>query len=182
MAESFCWTREADSGSLTTRRAWPGHCGQLPKRHPASPADARTLNTESTGEQSKAFRIFFPSLKLNCLLLRKTHRWEDTAMTAINMPNHDQMIGGQATSSSSKRIFIGPQGLRAGWRLLIFLLMLVAMGAVARAVILRFLIPAGFAPEKFTPWSVAVQDAFFVPMVAIAAWVMSKIEGRKIGQ
>jgi membrane protease YdiL (CAAX protease family) len=103
-------------------------------------------------------------------------------MTAINMPNHDQMIGGQATSSSSKRIFIGPQGLRAGWRLLIFLLMLVAMGAVARAVILRFLIPAGFAPEKFTPWSVAVQDAFFVPMVAIAAWVMSKIEGRKIGQ
>ena len=79
-------------------------------------------------------------------------------------------------------VIIGPKGLRAGWRLLTFLLMLVAMGAVARAIIIRFLIPAGFAPEKFTPSSVAVQDAFFVPVVAVAAWVMSKIEGRKIGQ
>jgi len=79
-------------------------------------------------------------------------------------------------------VIIGPKGLRAGWRLLIFLLMLVAMGVVARAIIIRFLISAGFAPEKFTPSSVAVQDAFFVPIVAVAAWVMSKIEGRKIGQ
>lgn len=79
-------------------------------------------------------------------------------------------------------VIIGPKGLRAGWRLLIFLVMLVAMGAVARAIIIRFLIPAGFAPEKFTPLSVAVQDAFFVPIVAVAAWAMSKIERRKIGQ
>jgi membrane protease YdiL (CAAX protease family) len=79
-------------------------------------------------------------------------------------------------------VIVGPKGLRAGWRLLIFLLMLVAMGAVARAIIIRFLIPAGFAPEKFTPSSVAVPDAFFVFIVAVAAWVMSKIEGRKIGQ
>src|SRR6516164_863662 len=62
-------------------------------------------------------------------------------------------------------VIIGPKGLRAGWRLLIFLLMLVTMGAVARAIIIRFLIPAGFAHDKFTP-----------------SWVMSKIEGRKIGQ
>jgi hypothetical protein len=78
-------------------------------------------------------------------------------------------------------VFIGPKGLRAGWRLLIFLLMLVAMGAVARAIIIRFLIPAGSAPVKFTPSSVAVPDAFFVFIVAVAAWVMSKIEGCKIG-
>jgi membrane protease YdiL (CAAX protease family) len=80
------------------------------------------------------------------------------------------------------KVMIGPKGLRAGWRLLIFLLMLVAMGAVARAIIIRFLIPAGFAPEKLTPSSVAVQDAIFVPIVALAAWVMSKIERREIGQ
>jgi uncharacterized protein len=79
-------------------------------------------------------------------------------------------------------VIIGPKGLRAGWRLLLFLLMLVAMGAAARALIIRFLIPAGFAPENFTPSSVAVQDAIFVPIVTMAAWVMSKIEGRKIGQ
>jgi uncharacterized protein len=40
----------------------------------------------------------------------------------------------------------------------------------------------GICTEKFTPSSVAVPDAFFVFIVAVAAWVMSKIEGRKIGQ
>ena len=81
-----------------------------------------------------------------------------------------------------RAVIIGPKGLRAGWRLLIFLLMLVAMGAVARAIIIRFLVPAGLEPEKFTPAHVAVPDAFFVVIIAVAAWVMSKIEGRKIGQ
>jgi uncharacterized protein len=79
-------------------------------------------------------------------------------------------------------VIIGPKGLRAGWRLLIFLLMLVAMGAVARALIIRFLVPLGLEPEKFTPSHVAEPDACFVFIVALAAWAMSKIEGRKIGQ
>ncbi|HUB02645.1 MAG TPA: type II CAAX endopeptidase family protein [Terriglobales bacterium] len=81
-----------------------------------------------------------------------------------------------------RAMFIGPKGLRAGWRLLIFLLMLVAMGAVARAIIIRFLIPLGFNPGKFTPSEIAVPDAFFVFIVTLAAWVMSQIEGRRIGQ
>lgn len=81
-----------------------------------------------------------------------------------------------------RAVIIGPKGLRAGWRLLIFLLMLLAMGAVARAIIIRFLIPAGFDPEKFTPSKVAVPDAFFVFIIAVAAWVMSKIEGSQVGQ
>lgn len=81
-----------------------------------------------------------------------------------------------------RALFIGPHGLRAGWRLLIFMLMLVTMGAGARAIIIRLLVPAGFAPENFTPASVAVPGAFFVFIIAVAAWVMSKIEGRKMGQ
>jgi uncharacterized protein len=79
-------------------------------------------------------------------------------------------------------VIVGPQGLRAGWRLVIFLLMLVAMGALARTIIIRILIPAGFSHDKFTPSSIAVPDAFFVCIISLAAWVMSKIEGRKIGQ
>jgi uncharacterized protein len=81
-----------------------------------------------------------------------------------------------------RAVIIGPKGLRAGWRLLIFLSMLAAMGAVARAIIIRFLVPLGLEPERFTPSHVAVPDAFFVFIVAVAAWIMSKIEGRKIGQ
>jgi hypothetical protein len=73
-----------------------------------------------------------------------------------------------------RAVIIGPKGLRTGWRLLIFLLMLLAMGAAARAIIIRFLVPAGFAHDKFTPSSIAVPDAFFVFIVAVAAWVMSK--------
>jgi len=94
----------------------------------------------------------------------------------------DRMVTGHTRSSRSKRVFVGPNGLRAGWRLVVFLLMLVAMGAVVRAIIIRFLIPAGFAPESFTPSSVAVQDAFFLVIVGVAAWVMSKVEGRTVGQ
>jgi membrane protease YdiL (CAAX protease family) len=86
-------------------------------------------------------------------------------------------------SGSLRAVMIGPKGLRAGWRLLIFLLMLVAMGAVARAIIIRFLVPLGVVePEKFTPSHVAVPDAFFVCILAAAASVMSKMEGREIGQ
>jgi len=87
-----------------------------------------------------------------------------------------------SNTTGLRAVFLGPKGLRAGWRLLIFLPMLVAMGALARAIIIQFLIPAGFDPEKFTPSKVAVPDAFFVCIIAVAAWVMSKIEGRKIGQ
>lgn len=81
-----------------------------------------------------------------------------------------------------RAVIIGPRGLRAGWRLLIFLLMLVAMGAVARAIIIRFLVPLGLDPEKFTPSHVAIPDAFFVFILTVAASIMSKIEGRKIGE
>src|SRR5215471_19591906 len=87
-----------------------------------------------------------------------------------------------SSTTALRAVIIGPKGLRAGWRLLIFLLLLVAMGAVARTIIIRFLIPVGFDPEKFTPSKVAVPDAFFVFIIAVTAWVMSKIEGRKIGQ
>jgi uncharacterized protein len=99
---------------------------------------------------------------------------------------NDQALRNEALApgqeSAGRRIFIGPNGLRAGWRLLIFLLMLVAMGAVVRAMIIRFLVPAGLVPEAFSPLHVAVPDAAFIFIVTVAAWVMSRIEGRRIGQ
>jgi len=88
----------------------------------------------------------------------------------------------ESNVSGLRAVILGPKGLRAGWRLLIFLLMLVAMGAVARTIIIRLLIPAGFRHDTFTPASIAVPDAFFVCIITVAAWVMSKIEGREMGQ
>lgn len=103
-----------------------------------------------------------------------------TSQTGSNSESILKSRGGISRGLSA--LIVGPKGLRAGWRLLIFVLMLVAMGAVARAIIIRFLVPAGFAPEKFTSLAVAVPDAFFVFILAVAAWGMSKIEGRKVGQ
>jgi uncharacterized protein len=99
---------------------------------------------------------------------------------AFKALNKDTIMGSKTVGLPGA--IVGPKGLRAGWRLLIFLVMLVAMGAVARAIIIRILIPAGFSPDKFTPSSVAVPDAFFVVIITVSAWVMSRIEGRQIGQ
>jgi uncharacterized protein len=99
---------------------------------------------------------------------------------AFKALNKDTIMGSKTVGLPGA--IVGPKGLRAGWRLLIFLVMLVATGAVARAIIIRILIPAGFSPDKFTPSSVAVPDAFFVVIITVSAWVMSRIEGRQIGQ
>jgi hypothetical protein len=67
---------------------------------------------------------------------------------AFKALNKDTIMGSKTVGLPGA--IVGPKGLRAGWRLLIFLVMLVAMGAVARAIIIRILIPAGFSPDKFT--------------------------------
>lgn len=103
-----------------------------------------------------------------------------TKALEVKAPKKETIMGDKTVSL--RAVLFGPKGLRSGWRLLIFLAMLVAMAAVARAIIIRFLIPLGFDPEKFTPLKVAVPDAFFVSIITVAAWVMSKIEGRRIGQ
>jgi membrane protease YdiL (CAAX protease family) len=83
--------------------------------------------------------------------------------------------------STTKRIFIGPNGLRAGWRLLIFMAIVVAMSAVARMIIKRFF-PAALDPVQITPMRIIVPDVLFCIILAVATWVMSKIEGRRLGQ
>ena len=85
------------------------------------------------------------------------------------------------TGSTTRRIFIGPNGLRAGWRLLIFIAIVVAMSAVARLIIIRFF-PAALDPVLLTPMRVIVPDLLVCSILGSAAWIMSKIEGRRLGQ
>jgi membrane protease YdiL (CAAX protease family) len=86
-----------------------------------------------------------------------------------------------AADSTTKRIFIGPNGLRAGWRLLIFMAIVMAMSAVARMIIRRFF-PAALDPAQLTPLRIIAPDLFVCFILAVAAWIMSKIEGRRLGQ
>jgi len=83
--------------------------------------------------------------------------------------------------SKTKRIFIGPNGLRAGWRLLTFMAMVKAMATVAQVIISRFF-PGALDPVQLTPMRIIAPDLLFCLILAVAAWIMSKIEGRRLGQ
>jgi uncharacterized protein len=83
--------------------------------------------------------------------------------------------------STIKRIFIGPNGLRAGWRLLIFIALIMAMSAVARFILKRFF-PAALDPVLLTPMRIIVPDLLVCSILSVAAWIMSQIEHRRPGQ
>ena len=76
---------------------------------------------------------------------------------------------------------MGPNGLRAGWRLLIFLAMLMAMSAVARMLLRRFF-PDALDPAQLTPMRIIAPDLLVCCILGVAAWIMSRIEGRRPGQ
>lgn len=78
----------------------------------------------------------------------------------------------------SGEIFRGEQGLRAGWRLLIYLLIVVAV-AFGLTLLVRTLIGAqrGTPP----PWALLSSEIANFGVVFGAAWVMSLIEKRPVG-
>ncbi len=101
-------------------------------------------------------------------------------MTAQEMAvRHDPQT--PPPGSTAKRIFIGPNGLRAGWRLLIFMAIIMAMSAVARLILKRFF-PDALDPTQLTPMRITAPDLLVCGILAVAAWIMSKIEGRSLGQ
>ena len=103
-----------------------------------------------------------------------------TSMTAQEMTiRHDPQT--PPADSTTKRIFIGPNGLRAGWRLLIFVAIIMAMSAVARMIIRRFF-PAALDPTQLTPMRIIAPDLLVCFILTVAAWIMSKLEGRRLGQ
>ncbi len=87
--------------------------------------------------------------------------------------------GAGRSISSVKKVFISPNGLRAGWRILIFLLIFVGM---LRG-FLRILHQSGRGNQTaLTPIDVAISAGTGFLLCSIATWIMSKIEGRKMGQ
>ena len=82
-----------------------------------------------------------------------------------------------AARPTSRNIFIGPYGLRAGWRLLIFVAMLVVL----------FFVVGGLAQQRlrrllgtdFSAPSVIIGELFSFVLVVVATFIMSKIEHRR---
>lgn len=74
-------------------------------------------------------------------------------------------------------IFTGPQGLRSGWRVLIFYALFILF-TIGLTVIRRVLTPGGFHGNSFTPGIVTLQELVFFAALAITLAVTSRIERR----
>lgn len=115
-------------------------------------------------------------------------------MTAVNTPNENLTGVPEAPPPKEKSAedfiasaFIGPEGIRAGWRWLIFLaIVLVCTGLLVIAFVTADLLklPAPGTPPAslFTASALLAQEIAFVIAMAIAAIIMSKIEKRPMGQ
>jgi uncharacterized protein len=87
-------------------------------------------------------------------------------------------------------IFRGPNGIRAGWRMLIFFALIVALQlAVALPVVLVSIIRHHARPRlgiinynTLTPSILAISEAIFLVFPGIAAWIMARIEHCQWGQ
>ncbi len=104
-------------------------------------------------------------------------------------PAEPQMPGPSKKSAEDRvaAVFVGRLGIRAGWRWLIFIAILMVcagvLGILSVAVGLLHLPSAPKAStEEFTASSALVQEIIFVIAMTIAAFVMSRIEKRKLGR
>src|SRR5579864_7360362 len=82
--------------------------------------------------------------------------------------------------SGWKRVFVGPDGLRTGWRLLIFFA-LIALQSLGVPFVARLLpAPPGDLPKgAATPIMLGGGDAILVAVLVVATLIMGKIEHRK---
>jgi len=81
-------------------------------------------------------------------------------------------------------VFFNERGLRAGWRLMIFAGVLVALGLAAFAMI-QLIASGGRAPRDqstaATPARVLLGEMLSFAVVALATWIMGRIERRSLG-
>lgn len=97
---------------------------------------------------------------------------------------HRESTGVQSLEDRIAWLFAGPQGIRAGWRWLIFFCM---TGAFAGLLILAAItahilqLPSSKTPT-FTPFSVLLQETILVISMFAAAAIMSRIERRPMGE
>jgi membrane protease YdiL (CAAX protease family) len=83
--------------------------------------------------------------------------------------------------STLRNIFLGKDGLRAGWSLLIFIALMVSLLQSVSAINVRLhLLPKSPAPNAdFTPAFLFAFESILFLATLLATWIMSKIERRR---
>src|SRR5438046_1352460 len=96
-------------------------------------------------------------------------------------PASDLSGGSEKSQPAFHKIFLGPNGLRAGWRLLIYLAMVYLFGLVLN----KSLHAAGYkAPpldKQFSPNFVALSRLGNFLVLLIPAFIMARIERTRVG-
>lgn len=108
------------------------------------------------------------------------------------MPDEERVLLPQPNISAPlvqpvrKTIFRDSNGIRAGWRALIFLLIAAGIVGLINLIVFIVLRALGQRPHiqigSLTPGTAAVSDGAILLVTTIAALIMAKIEGRKWGE
>jgi uncharacterized protein len=97
----------------------------------------------------------------------------------------------QKGPSGLKIVFLGSNGLRAGWRLLVFLVLLATLLAgvsLLAAVVNQLGAQNGqaafraFGQGALTPARLSLSEAILFLILCVATWIMSKVEHRRFGE
>ncbi len=83
--------------------------------------------------------------------------------------------------SAMRNVFLGPDGLRAGWSLLIFIAMIAAIAFCANRIGHKLHVPDPKPGVEMSPLFGIIAEAVPFVMVVFATWIMSKIERRPLG-
>ena len=106
---------------------------------------------------------------------------EDQTLHNTTLVSRDQSLPPQ--TSTFHKIFIGADGLRAGWSILIFIALFAALMAAANVISHKLHPPALKTAAAAADKSISLRSAFLddsIPLLAIllVTWIMSKIERR----
>jgi membrane protease YdiL (CAAX protease family) len=90
---------------------------------------------------------------------------------------------GNSSTRILKQIFYNDRGLRAGWRLLIYVGMILALGLGARLITRRAASGARNAPSSDFARAIlqAIGELILFLVLLFLAWIMSRIERRNVG-
>ncbi len=101
---------------------------------------------------------------------------------AGDLPTEAQGPMTEPESSALQKIFLGPDGLRAGWRLAIFVFMYLVFSGVTFTVMFHFQGRRGPAKvTELTPTLLLISEGIGFGAVLLGSFVMSRIERRKMG-
>ena len=92
------------------------------------------------------------------------------------MSNGPEIVG--LNQNERYNILKGPNGLRAGWRLLIFFAILCPIGYCANWGIDPIM--HALHADPYAPLGVTVLTGVLVPVLLLASWIVSRIEGRSL--